>query len=280
MCIFNLCLQVVRENQVVVVVGETGSGKTTQLTQHLHEEGYTNDGVVGCTQPRRVAAMSVARRVSEEMGTELGDKVGYAIRFEDVTGPNTLIKYMTDGVLLRETLKDDQLEKYRVIVMDEAHERSLDTDVLFGILKKVVAERRDFKLIVTSATLNADKFSDFFGNAPIFHIPGRTFPVSTVYSKTPCEDYVDAAVKQAMSIHIGSPPGDILIFMTGQDEIETACFSLAERMEELIFKSSEKAVQKLLILPMYSQLPAEFTSQNIPESGRWGSQMHRCNQHC
>ncbi|CAN1263155.1 Pre-mRNA-splicing factor ATP-dependent RNA helicase DEAH7 [Linum perenne] len=182
-------LQVIRENQVVVVVGETGSGKTTQLTQYLYEDGYTANGIVGCTQPRRVAAMSVAKRVSEEMETELGDKVGYAIRFEDVTGKNTIIKYMTDGVLLRETLKDSELDKYRVVVMDEAHERSLNTDVLFGILKKVVARRRDFKLIVTSATLNAEKFSDFFGSVPIFNIPGRTFPVMTYYSKSPENAY-------------------------------------------------------------------------------------------
>ncbi|XP_031402442.1 pre-mRNA-splicing factor ATP-dependent RNA helicase DEAH7-like [Punica granatum] len=253
-------LQVIRENQVVVVVGETGSGKTTQLTQYLHEDGYTVNGIVGCTQPRRVAAMSVAKRVSEEMGTDLGDKVGYAIRFEDVTGPETIIKYMTDGVLLRETLKDDDLDKYRVIVMDEAHERSLSTDVLFGILKKVVARRRDFKLIVTSATLNAQKFSNFFGSVPIFHIPGRTFPVNTLYSKTPCEDYVEAAVKQAMSIHISSPPGDILIFMTGQDEIEAACYALAERMEQLI-ASTKQGVNKLLILPIYSQLPADLQAK-------------------
>uniref|UniRef100_A0A7N0VIE2 RNA helicase n=2 Tax=Kalanchoe fedtschenkoi TaxID=63787 RepID=A0A7N0VIE2_KALFE len=252
-------LQVVRENQVIVVVGETGSGKTTQLTQYLHEDGYSNNGIVGCTQPRRVAAMSVAKRVSEEMETELGDKVGYAIRFEDVTGPNTIIKYMTDGVLLRETLKDSDLERYRVIVMDEAHERSLSTDVLFGILKKVVAQRRDFKLIVTSATLNAQKFSDFFGSVPIFHIPGRTFPVNILYSKTPCEDYVDATVKQAMTIHITSAPGDILIFLTGQDEIEAACYSLAERMEQLV--ASAKTVPKLLILPIYSQLPADLQAK-------------------
>ncbi|KAH1032320.1 hypothetical protein J1N35_044494 [Gossypium stocksii] len=253
-------LQVIRENQVVVVVGETGSGKTTQLTQYLHEDGYTINGVVGCTQPRRVAAMSVAKRVSEEMETELGDKVGYAIRFEDVTGPNTIIKYMTDGVLLRETLKDADLDKYRVIVMDEAHERSLNTDVLFGILKKVVAQRRDFKLIVTSATLNAQKFSNFFGSVPIFHIPGRTFPVNILYSKTPCEDYVEAAVKQAMTIHITSSPGDILIFMTGQDEIEAACYALAERIEQLI-SSTRKGVPKLLILPIYSQLPADLQAK-------------------
>ncbi|KAM7274785.1 hypothetical protein ACFE04_016651 [Oxalis oulophora] len=253
-------LQIVRENQVVVVVGETGSGKTTQLTQYLHEDGYTVNGIVGCTQPRRVAAMSVAKRVSEEMETELGDKVGYAIRFEDLTGPSTVIKYMTDGVLLRETLKDCDLDKYSVVVMDEAHERSLNTDVLFGILKKVVARRRDFKLIVTSATLNAQKFSDFFGSAPVFNIPGRTFPVNVLYSKSPCEDYVEGAVKQAMSIHITSPPGDILIFMTGQEEIEAACHSLAERMEQLI-SSTQKTVSKLLILPMYSQLPADLQAK-------------------
>ncbi|KAG6475142.1 hypothetical protein ZIOFF_064360 [Zingiber officinale] len=253
-------LQVVRENQVIVVVGETGSGKTTQLTQYLYEDGYTTGGIIGCTQPRRVAAMSVAKRVSEEMETELGDKVGYAIRFEDVTGPTTIIKYMTDGVLLRETLKDSDLDKYRVIIMDEAHERSLSTDVLFGILKKVVARRRDFKLIVTSATLNAQKFSNFFGSVPIFYIPGRTFPVDIQFSKTPCEDYVDAAVKQAMAIHITSPPGDILIFMTGQDEIEAACYALAERMEQLI-SSASKEVPKLLILPIYSQLPADLQAK-------------------
>lgn len=253
-------LQVVRENQVVIVVGETGSGKTTQLTQYLHEEGYTANGIVGCTQPRRVAAMSVAKRVSEEMDTELGDKVGYAIRFEDVTGPGTVIKYMTDGVLLRETLKDSDLDKYHVVVMDEAHERSLSTDVLFGILKKVVAKRWDLKLIVTSATLNSQKFSYFFGNAPIFHIPGRTFPVNILYSKTPCEDYVEAAVKQAMTIHIASPPGDILIFMTGQDEIEASCYALSERMEQLM-TSTTKAVPKLSILPIYSQLPADLQAK-------------------
>ncbi|XP_049355702.1 pre-mRNA-splicing factor ATP-dependent RNA helicase DEAH7-like [Solanum verrucosum] len=253
-------LQVVRENQVVIIIGETGSGKTTQLTQYLYEYGYTVNGIIGCTQPRRVAAMSVAQRVSGEMETELGDKVGYAIRFEDATGPSTVIKYMTDGVLLRETLKDPVLEKYSIILMDEAHERSLDTDVLFGILKKVVARRRDFKLIVTSATLNGEKFSNFFGGVPIIHIPGRTFRVQICYSKTPCEDYVEAAVKQAMTIHIAGAPGDILIFLTGQDEIEATCYALSERMEQLI-SSTKQPVPKLLILPIYSQLPADLQAK-------------------
>ncbi|ONI11704.1 hypothetical protein PRUPE_4G121400 [Prunus persica] len=253
-------LQVIRENQVIVVVGETGSGKTTQLTQYLHEDGYTVNGIVACTQPRRVAAMSVAKRVSEEMETELGEKVGYTIRFEDVTGPNTIIKYMTDGVLMHETLRDSDLDKYRVVVMDEAHERSLNTDVLLGILKKVVAQRRDFKLIVTSATLDAQKFQTFFGSAPIFEIPGRTFPVTINYNETPCEDYVEAAVKKAITIHITSTHGDILIFMTGQDEIEAACYALSERMEQLI-STSKKRVPKLLILPIYSQLPADLQAK-------------------
>ncbi|KAH7316037.1 hypothetical protein KP509_21G075900 [Ceratopteris richardii] len=253
-------LQVVRENQVVVVVGETGSGKTTQLTQYLHEDGLSTYGMIGCTQPRRVAAMSVAKRVSEEMYCELGDKVGYAIRFEDVTGPNTIIKYMTDGVLLRETLREADLDQYSAVIMDEAHERSLNTDVLFGILKQVVARRRDFKLIVTSATLNAQKFSDFFGSVPIFHIPGRTFPVQIMYSKTPCEDYVDAAVKQAMVIHMTCGPGDILIFLTGQDEIETACYALTERMQQLE-ASSKNAAAPLAILPIYSQLPSDLQAK-------------------
>ncbi|KRT84766.1 helicase, partial [Oryctes borbonicus] len=130
-------LNVIRENSVVIIVGETGSGKTTQLTQYLHEDGYSKYGMIGCTQPRRVAAMSVAKRVSDEMGTQLGDEVGYAIRFEDCTSENTVIKYMTDGILLRESLREPDLDHYSAIIMDEAHERSLSTDVLFGLLREV-----------------------------------------------------------------------------------------------------------------------------------------------
>ena len=203
-------LRVIRDNQVVIVVGQTGSGKTTQLTQFLHEDGYTKLGMVGCTQPRRVAAMSVAARVAEEMGVKLGSTVGYAIRFEDCTSKETSIKYMTDGVLLRESLVEPDLDRYSCIVMDEAHERALNTDVLMGLIKKVLARRRDLKLIVTSATLNSDRFSKFFGGAPEFFIPGRTFPVDQQFSRSPCEDYVDSAVKQILAIHVSQPAGDIL----------------------------------------------------------------------
>lgn len=249
-------MRVIRDNSIVIIVGETGSGKTTQLTQYLHEDGYTQGGMIGCTQPRRVAAMSVAKRVSEEMGCELGKLVGYSIRFEDVTGPDTIIKYMTDGILLRESLRDADLEQYSAIVMDEAHERSLNTDVLFGLLRGVVARRRDLKLIVTSATMDATKFAEFFGNVPIYHIPGRTFPVETLYAKNPVDDYVDAAVRQAIQIHVNPAGGDILIFMTGQGDIETTCEVLKERLELL-----GEGTPPLAILPIYSQLPSDLQAK-------------------
>eukprot|EP01133_Synstelium_polycarpum_P002543 gene2543-2914_t len=249
-------LRVIAENSVIVIVGETGSGKTTQLTQYLYEAGYGKIGRIGCTQPRRVAAVSVAKRVSEEMGVTLGEAVGYSIRFEDCTSQTTAIKYMTDGVLLRESLNDPNLDKYSCIIMDEAHERSLNTDVLFGILRKVMARRYDLKLIVTSATMDSRKFSLFFGDVPVFTIPGRTFPVDILWSKTPCDDYVDAAVKQALSIHLTHPQGDMLIFMTGQEDIEATCATIEERI-----KSLGKDVQPLILLPIYSQLASDLQAK-------------------
>jgi pre-mRNA-splicing factor ATP-dependent RNA helicase DHX38/PRP16 len=234
------------------------------------EDGYTQYGIVGCTQPRRVAAMSVAKRVSEEVTAgvkekglpltekdKLGGTVGYAIRFEDLTTEHTVLKYMTDGVLLRESIRDADLNNYSAIIMDEAHERSLNTDVLFGVLRKVVSRRSDLKLIVTSATLSADIFSDYFGGVPVFRIPGRTFPVDTYFARSVQEDYVMAAVKQTIQIHFNSPPGDILIFMTGQEDIQGTCTVLAEKMDQL----SDDDSPPLLVLPMYSQLPADLQAK-------------------
>ncbi|KAG9197174.1 DEAH-box RNA helicase prp16 [Epicoccum nigrum] len=248
-------LRVIRDNQVTIVVGQTGSGKTTQLTQFLMEDGYGKLGLIGCTQPRRVAAMSVAKRVSEEMEVKLGGLVGYAIRFEDCTSKETKIKYMTDGVLLRESLVEPDLDKYSCIIMDEAHERALNTDVLMGLIKKVLARRRDLKLIVTSATMNSDRFSRFYGGAPEFIIPGRTFPVDIQFSRSPCDDYVDAAVKQVLAIHVSQGPGDILVFMTGQEDIEITCELVAERLKLL------NDPPKISILPIYSQMPADLQAK-------------------
>ncbi|KAI0640101.1 P-loop containing nucleoside triphosphate hydrolase protein [Trametes polyzona] len=249
-------LQAIREHQVLIVVGDTGSGKTTQMTQYLAEEGFADKGRIGCTQPRRVAAMSVAKRVAEEVGCRLGQEVGYTIRFEDCTSPETRIKYMTDGMLQRECLVDPDVSQYSVIMLDEAHERTIATDVLFGLLKKAIKRRPDLKLIVTSATLDAEKFSKYFFGCPIFTIPGRTYPVEILYTKEPETDYLDASLITVMQIHLSEPPGDILLFLTGQEEIDTACEILYERMKALGPK-----VPELIILPIYSALPSEVQSR-------------------
>ncbi|CBY36394.1 unnamed protein product [Oikopleura dioica] len=249
-------LQAVEDNQILIVIGETGSGKTTQITQYLAESGLSTLGIIGCTQPRRVAAMSVAKRVAEECGVQLGQEVGYSIRFEDCTSPETKIKYMTDGMLLRECLVDTDLSRYSVIMLDEAHERTIHTDVMFGLLKKVIKRRKNLKVIVTSATLDAVKFSSYFFEAPIFTIPGRTFPVEIMYTKEPETDYLDASLITVMQIHLSEPPGDILLFLTGQEEIDTSSEILFERMKQL-----GPDVPELIILPVYSALPSEMQTR-------------------
>ncbi|EJS44034.1 prp22p [Saccharomyces arboricola H-6] len=249
-------MQAVRENQFLVIVGETGSGKTTQITQYLDEEGFSNYGMIGCTQPRRVAAVSVAKRVAEEVGCKIGHDVGYTIRFEDVTGPGTRIKYMTDGMLQREALLDPEMSKYSVIMLDEAHERTVATDILFALLKKAAAKRPELKVIVTSATLNSAKFSEYFLDCPITNIPGKTFPVEVLYSQTPQMDYIEAALDCVMDIHINEGPGDILVFLTGQEEIDSCCEILYDRVKTL-----GDTIGELLILPVYSALPSEIQSK-------------------
>ncbi|KAI3899826.1 hypothetical protein MKW92_006592 [Papaver armeniacum] len=259
-------LKSIEEHQVLVIVGETGSGKTTQIPQYLHEAGFTKRGKIGCTQPRRVAAMSVAARVAQEMGGKLGHEVGYSIRFEDCTSDKTVLKYMTDGMLLREFLGEPDLASYSVIMVDEAHERTLSTDILFGLVKDISRFRSDLKLLISSATLDAEKFSDYFDSAPIFKIPGRRFPVDIHFTKAPEPDYLDAAVVTALQIHVTQPPGDILVFLTGQEEIETAEEVLKHRTRGLGSKIAE-----LIICPIYANLPTELQSkifEPTPEGAR------------
>lgn len=250
-------LAAIKDHQVLIIEGETGSGKTTQMPQYLIEAGYCADGKkVGCTQPRRVAAMSVAARVAEEMETKLGSEVGYSIRFEDCTSERTVLKYMTDGMLLREFLSEPDLASYSVIIIDEAHERTLHTDILFGLVKDIARFRSDLKLLISSATLDAQKFSDFFDEAPVFRIPGRRFPVDIYYTKAPEADYIDACVVTILQIHLTQKLGDILVFLPGQEEIEQCHELLQERARKL-----GSRVNELLIRPIYANLPTDMQAQ-------------------
>ncbi|VVC34695.1 Helicase, C-terminal,Helicase-associated domain,P-loop containing nucleoside triphosphate [Cinara cedri] len=250
-------IQAIKDHQILIIEGETGSGKTTQIPQYLHESGFTEDNkIIGCTQPRRVAAMSVAARVAEEMSVKLGNEVGYSIRFEDCTSERTIIKYMTDGTLHREFLSEPDLKSYSVMIVDEAHERTLHTDILFGLVKDVIRFRPDLKLLISSATLDAEKFSTFFDDAPIFRIPGRRFPVDIYYTKAPEADYIDACVVSILQIHVTQPLGDILVFLTGQEEIETCNELLQERVRRL-----GSQIKELIILPVYSNLPTDMQAK-------------------
>lgn len=247
-------MRLLNTHQCVVLVGETGSGKTTQIPQWCVEFSAVTAGKshgVACTQPRRVAAMSVAQRVAEEMDVALGQQVGYSIRFEDCSGPQTVLKYMTDGMLLREAMSDPMLEQYRVILLDEAHERTLATDILMGVLKEVIKQRTDLKLVIMSATLDAGKFQQYFDNAPLMNVPGRTHPVEIFYTPKPERDYLEAAIRTVIQIHICEEiPGDILLFLTGQEEIEDACKRIKREIDNL-----GPDVGELKCIPLYSTLP-------------------------
>jgi len=241
--------ELLETNQVVVIQGETGSGKTTQVPQYL-VANCLQGGAVACTQPRRVAAMSVARRVAEEMDVRLGDQVGYSIRFEDNCSPQTILKYLTDGMLLREAMSDPMLSRYRAIVLDEAHERTLATDILFGLIKELLPRRPDLKLVVMSATLDTEKFQRFFPGSPLLKVPGRMFRVDLLYLQKPETDYVAAAVRSVVQIHAFEPAGDILLFMTGEEEIEQACKTIKRETSRY-----GESVGQLVLIPLYSSLP-------------------------
>jgi ATP-dependent RNA helicase DDX35 len=250
----------------VIIVGSTGCGKTTQIPQYLHENGWTVGGrCIACTQPRRVAATSVAARVAYEMGVKLGEEVGYSVRFDDCSDPEkTRIKYLTDGMLLREMMLDPLLTKYSVVMLDEAHERSLYTDILIGLIKKVQKKRRDLRVIVSSATVDAEEFKEFFTtsnnwvnpslkeNVAILSIEGRQYPVDIYYTSSPVSDYLQAALNTVFEIHLKEPPGDILVFLTGQEEIESLVKKIKEK--NAMYQNRELGLK---VLPLYAGLSME-----------------------
>ncbi len=249
-------LKMYQKSQILVFVGETGSGKTTQIPQFIlfDDLPHINRKLVACTQPRRVAAMSVAQRVANEMDVPLGDEVGYNIRFEDVTSQKTILKYMTDGMLLREAMNDNNLTRYSTIILDEAHERTLATDTLMGLLKEVAVRRPDLKIVIMSATLDAQKFQSYFNDAPLLAVPGRTHPVEIFYTQEPERDYVEAALRTVLQIHDSEPEGDILLFLTGEEEIEDACRKINLEVDEMI---READAGPLKVYPLYGTLPPQ-----------------------
>ncbi|KAF7803364.1 putative pre-mRNA-splicing factor ATP-dependent RNA helicase DEAH9 [Senna tora] len=262
-------LYLVETHATTIIVGETGSGKTTQIPQYLKEAGWADGGrVIACTQPRRLAVQAVSSRVAEEMGVKPGEEVGYTIRFEDLTKPDvTVVKFLTDGVLLREMMDDPLLTKYSVIMVDEAHERSISTDILLGLLKKIQRRRPDLRLIISSATIEAKSMADFFRTSKkrrepkseesglqtepaILSVEGRGFNVEINYAEEPVSDYVQTAVSTVLLIHEREPVGDILVFLTGQDDIDAAIQLLTEEA-----RTNGKNSSGLIILPLYSGLP-------------------------
>ncbi|KAL0236990.1 hypothetical protein PCE1_000387 [Barthelona sp. PCE] len=236
----------VRENQITLVVGSTGCGKTTQIPQFLHEAGLTNLKIT-CTQPRRFAATFVAARVAEEHGTDLGTTVGYSVRFKQVTSPSTEVLFCTDGMLMREAMGDPNLARHGIIIIDEAHERSIATDILLGLLKPLLKQRSDLRLVVMSATLDVETFKNYFPAVPYFEVEGTIHPITLRYTEEAVKSYKTAAVERCIKIHEEEPAGDILVFLTGEAEIEDVCRTLRNDL-----CGSEKPVD---VYPLYSSLP-------------------------
>ncbi|WP_236741271.1 ATP-dependent RNA helicase HrpA, partial [Glaesserella parasuis] len=240
-------LKLIAEHQVVVIAGETGSGKTTQLPKMCLELGRGVKGLIGHTQPRRIAARSVATRIAEELKSELGSTIGYKVRFNDQMSDNTLVKLMTDGILLAEIQNDRYLNQYDTLIIDEAHERSLNNDFILGYLKQILAKRPDLKVIITSATIDVERFSKHFNNAPIIEVSGRTYPVEVRYRPIVEEEDQDQlqGILNAVDELQAEGRGDILIFMNGEREIRDT----AEALQKQELRHTE-------ILPLYARLSA------------------------
>src|SRR5580700_2286239 len=238
-------LRAIRDHQVVIIAGETGSGKTTQIPKICLELGRGVAGQIGHTQPRRLAARTVAERIASELGSPLGETVGYKVRFTDVSADDTLVKLMTDGILLTELSRDRQLSRYDTLIIDEAHERSLNIDFILGYLRQLLPRRPDLKVIITSATIDPERFAAAFSGAPIVEVSGRTYPVEVRYR--PPREGEDADVGQAISDAVdelsAEGPGDILVFLSGEREIRDTADLLSGR-------------DRLEVLPLYSRLSA------------------------
>lgn len=258
----NHIIYLLEKYRILIIIGETGCGKTTQVPQYLMEAGWASDGrKIGVTQPRRIAAVTLANRVAEEKSCKLGEDVGYVVRFDDMTDSKTKIKFMTDGILLREFMSDPLLTQYSILMVDEAHERSINTDIILGLLRKVIMVRQDLRIIVSSATLDATLFRDFFelndtsdkskDITSIISVEGHIHPVTVYYTKNPVPDYIQKTVETVLDIHKNEQPGDILVFLTGQDEVESVNKQLLEAVRDL----RKKEVDKLWIVPMYGSLP-------------------------
>src|SRR5580704_3955688 len=239
----------IRDNQVIIVAGETGSGKTTQLPKICLEIGRGVAGQIGHTQPRRIAARTVAERIAEELGTEVGTAVGYKVRFTDKSSDGTLIKVMTDGILLAEMQRDRRLLRYGTLIIDEAHERSLNIDFILGYLKRLLPAGPDLKVIITSATIDTERFSKHFWDAPVIEVSGRTYPVELRYR--PLAD-PDRPRDESQGIVDATPelraegPGDVLVFLSGEREIRDAADALAD----------QPGLTDLEVLPLYGRLSA------------------------
>ena len=262
-------VKAVKDSPVLIIVGETGSGKTTQIPQFLLDAGFASGkGLIACTQPRRVAAVTVAQRVAEEREGVVGQEIGYSVRFDDCTNASTRLKYMTDGMLLREALLDPLLLRYNVILLDEAHERTIATDILLGLLKAAREKRKgSFRLIIMSATMDVEGYQRFFPESKAVYVKGRQYPVEVLYVNEPQESYLDALVTAVLQVHVDEGEGDILGFLTGQEEIEVAQRLITERAK-LLCGSSMGALH---VVPMYAALPPDkqmLAFEPVPKGDR------------